>query len=112
MWCGNVVIKRGTKIICPLCKRVIGEVTRDIKMGDVFDSTNIVIYGKEVKDGDPMICPYCGFPFCVETTIGAAIRTEHGWIPECVNDMVMPLLIHYLQQKGLWRKEWDKYLGR
>ena len=106
------MIRKGTKIVCPLCRRSIGEFTRDVKEGEVLSAENIEIYGKQVKDGDPMTCPYCGFPFCIETTIGAVIHTEHGWIPECVNDMVMPLLIQFLRKSGLWKKEWDNYLGR
>ena len=106
------MIRKGTKIVCPLCRRIIGEFTRDIKKGDVLGAENIAIYGRQVRNGEPMICPHCGFPFCVETTIGAVIHTEYGWIPECVNDIVMPFLIEFLKKRGLWRKEWDAYLGK
>ena len=110
-----VVIKRGTKIVCPLCKKVIGEFVRDVESGELLGTSNIVIYGRELKSGDEMKCPHCGFPYCVDvqigSIIGAVVHTEHGWVPESLNNIVMTLLMPFLHEKGLWKEEWDKYLS-
>jgi len=109
-----MVIKKGTKIVCPLCKKTIGEFTKDVADWEVLGSDNMVIYNKKIKNGDPMICPYCGFPYCVEIKmggrIGAVIYTDKGWLPSVFHGLIMVDLIRFLYAKGLWKKEWDNYL--
>jgi len=50
-------IEKGTKIVCPLCKSVIGEFLRDLHSGEIITENHIKIYGVEVKKGDEMRCP-------------------------------------------------------
>jgi len=111
----GVVVRRGTRIVCPLCRKVIGEFVRDVESGELLGTSNIVIYGREVKRGDEMRCPHCGFPYCVDVkignTIGAVVHTERGWLPESLSTLVMVFLMPFLHEKGLWREEWDKYLS-
>jgi len=107
----RTIVRKGTKIVCPLCKRVIGEVTEDLRSGDVISGKNIRIYGVELKIGDRLLCPYCGFPFGVETPLGGLIHTEHGWAPKLFpDDAFTSLVIGTMYRLGMWRREWDEYL--
>jgi len=107
----GIVIRRGTKIVCPLCKRVIGEFIKDVKEEDTLNAKNIRIYGREVKNGEPMTCPYCGFPYCMDSVIGSFIHTEKGWMPPLFPDhFIMTSIMEFLTRKKMWEKEWDKYL--
>ncbi|RLJ03201.1 MAG: hypothetical protein DRP11_01410 [Candidatus Aenigmatarchaeota archaeon] len=104
-------IEKGTKIVCPLCKSVIGEFLRDLHSGEIITENHIKIYGVEVKKGDEMRCPKCKFPYAVVLPIGAVIHTEHGWTPQVYPEKVLTwMVIMYLHERGLWLKEWDKYL--
>jgi len=111
------VVKKGTKLVCPLCCRVIGRVKKNLYCGDVIKPEHLEVYGKKLKEGDTLDCPYCGFPLLVEIAIvgvtGAIIHTEYGWLPNVVDDQeVMLSLINFLKENKMWKKEWDKYLEK
>ena len=106
----SVVIKKGTKIVCPLCDTEIGEVAKNINYGEILSSKNLTIYEAELKDRQLMLCPKCGFPYCVELDIGAVISTEHGWLPIKIPRVtLLPYIVCYLKRKNLWKKEWGIY---
>jgi len=112
-------IARGTKIVCPLCESIIGEFEKDLHSREIIGVEHIRLYDAELHEGDEMLCPKCGFPFCVDTHPFAALvfveeETEKGakryWMPfEFPNQLVLPYIIRYLKKIGRWRSEWDKY---
>ena len=77
----DVRIPRGLKIVCPRCLKVIGEVLKDLRAGDVIDENCIKIYGVKLKKGDALECPRCKFPVAIDTRMGAFIYTDKGWMP-------------------------------
>jgi len=106
----RVAIKRGTKIVCPLCGETVGEVAKDLHFGDIVDVDNIRIYGAEVRKGEELRCPKCNFPLAVDTRVGALIHTEKGWMPGRIpTNAFLPFVVAYLQKTGMWEGEWDKY---
>jgi len=107
----RAAIEKGTKVVCPLCRRVVGEFARDLRRGEVITPEHIALAKGEAREGEEMLCPHCGFPFSVVTAIGTLIHTERGWEPfGFPTNLLMPELINYLKQKGRWRREWDEYL--
>jgi len=105
------VIKSGTKITCPLCGVVVGEVVKDIGSGDVLSKDNIKVYGDAWSEGDEMTCVKCGFPVCVEMVCGAVLHTEDGWQPLGLpSSALFPFIYDYLKKHGRWRREWDELL--
>jgi DNA-directed RNA polymerase subunit RPC12/RpoP len=74
-------IEKGTKIVCPKCKAVIGEFKRTVRGGEVLKTEDINFFIGNFKDGDYADCPKCGFPYGVELAVGGVIHTEKGWLP-------------------------------
>jgi len=103
-----IEIKKGTIIVCPLCRRNIGKATRDIRTSDVISEDCLTIHGRKFKKGDETLCPHCEFPFSMDTKAGAMIYTEHGWLPEYVYAICPPSHIEeFLKRKKRWKPEWD-----
>ena len=114
----RVAIPKGTKIVCPLCLKVISEVKKDLRYGDALDDDAI----EGFKTGDRLLCPYCGFPFSmyIETLVykGGIIYTDKGWLPDFLHDLKRTQeviysclklnLVELLKIEGLWRDEWLK----
>jgi len=106
-----VVVERGTKITCPLCKAIVGEVIKDLRSGDVLGKNTIRDYRGMWKHGEPLVCTECGFPIAVKTNIGHVLHTEKGWMPYGVpTSFLVYGICEYLKEHGMWRKEWDKLL--
>jgi len=105
------VLRKGTRITCPLCGAAVGEVVRDVEPGDVLGSSNIRDYRGRWRTGDYMTCAECGFPVAVEIAAGAVIHTEDGWQPYgWPSTALIPFIYDYLKKHGAWRKEWDELL--
>ncbi|RLE84555.1 MAG: hypothetical protein DRJ67_10385, partial [Thermoprotei archaeon] len=76
----------------------------------MIDVDDVAIYGVELRRGDEMRCPKCGFPLGIDTKIGTFIHTERGWLPfELPTSALLPFIYQYMKRKGLWREEWDEY---
>ena len=109
----SVAIPKGTKLVCPLCGSVVGEAVNDLMYGEVVRSEDVLIYGVELKNGDELRCPKCGFPIGVETLVGSFIHTEEGWMPlKLPTRSLLPDVCRFLKLEGEWKEEWDKLLGR
>ena len=106
----RVVIKKGEKLVCPLCRRVLGEFKRDKYAWEIIKTGDIEWYGRAWKNGDYMVCPYCGFPVGVTVFNDAGIvHTGHGWMPKLYDDYVIMILIRdALLRWGMWRGEWEE----
>jgi len=107
------LIKKGKRIVCPLCRSVIGEVIKDLDYGDIITSDSIKLYEKELRTGEEMECPECEFPFSVDILVlgekCAFMHTEDGWIPDFYPFVeVMKGIREFLEKKGKWRSKWDK----
>jgi len=76
-------IKKGTKIVCPNCRVVVGEFLKDVRGGKVITEESIIIYGVKLKKGMETLCPRCGFPLGVDVHLFgdefSLIHTEYGW---------------------------------
>ena len=109
----GIAIKKNTKVICPLCGAEVGKITRNVKYGEVMGEDNLEIYDVKLKKGDYVLCPKCGFPLAVETVYGTLIHTEEGWDPlKIPTGALIPYIYKYMKEKGLWKKDWDKYLRK
>jgi len=104
------VIKKGTKITCPLCGRVVAELKDDLRDGEIIGHKKFKFYGKELKEGDYTLCPYCGFPWSVEYHPGCAmIHTEKGWYPDLFGETGTLIMIRdFLIRQGMWKDEWNE----
>jgi len=74
-------IEKGTKIVCPKCKAIIGEFKKTVRGGEILKAEDMEFFMGDFKDGDYADCPECGFPYAVELVVGAVIHTEKGWLP-------------------------------
>jgi len=104
-----LVIRRGTKIICPKCKTVIGKFKREKSIGRIISVDDIEFYMGEFKKGDKMLCPKCGFPWgvimIVTTSMGISItcsvHTSKGWVPPRIPSKELTKEIElFLKKKG------------
>jgi len=104
----SVAVRKGLKIVCPSCKSIVGEALRDVEWGEILTEENITIYDAQLKEGDKIVCPKCGFPLCVETPLGALLHTEEGWMPlRLPTESILPDICEFLKKRGIWRKEWN-----
>jgi predicted RNA-binding Zn-ribbon protein involved in translation (DUF1610 family) len=84
-----LIIRRGTKIICPKCKAVIGKFKKEKAIGQIIGADDIEFYVGDFKKGDKMLCPKCGSPWGVSLLVATSmglflthyIHTNRGWIP-------------------------------
>jgi len=115
----KVAIEKGTKLVCPLCRKTIGEIAKDLRGGDTVMPEHLTIYGKEVKMGDDMICPSCEFPYAVDIASlldpcvkpVSVIHTECGWLPRVDEIRWVPSSLEAsLRRRKRWRSEWDKLI--
>jgi DNA-directed RNA polymerase subunit RPC12/RpoP len=74
-------LEKGTKIVCPKCKVLIGEFKRTVRGGEVLMAEDINFFVGNFKNGDYLECPKCGFLFGVEIVTGGVIYTDKGWLP-------------------------------
>lgn len=72
------LVSRGTKIICPRCKRHITTVMVDIEQGMAIDESFFGGGLQVIKNGDETRCDECGAPYM----FFESIRTEGGWVPD------------------------------
>jgi len=124
----GVEIEKGTKIVCPLCKKEVGYFKRTLKVGEIISVKHIHIYNVKLKEGEELLCPYCGFPLTIEVSFaqyletrkgykylvyhGLLIHTNRGWMPfEIIDKKPLTRLVEWLKRAGRWRKEWGKYLS-
>jgi len=106
---------KGTVITCPLCDRKIGVLKESVRRGEVIGINKIRFFKGKPKEGDFMLCPWCGFPYAVKVRTtdgsGSIVHTEHGWLPLPYAFYWKGILIdirRFLEEKGMWRKEWDE----
>jgi len=102
-----LVIGRGTKIICPKCKTVIGRFKNEKAIGRIISVDDIEFYVGNFKKGDKMLCPKCGFPWgvtlIVATSMGISItcsvHTRRGWIPPKIpTKALIPVIERFLKR--------------
>jgi len=109
----GVLIPKGKRIVCPLCRTIIGEVIKDLHWGGTITSDSIKLYDKELKSGDEMLCPKCNFPFSVDILVFgkrcAFMHTEDGFIPDFYPfEEVMKGIRVLFKKTGKWRSKWDE----
>jgi predicted RNA-binding Zn-ribbon protein involved in translation (DUF1610 family) len=93
-------VEKGTKLVCPKCKTVIGEFKRAMRGGEVIRAEDVNFFVGDFKDGDEMVCPRCGFPYSVTIELGALVHTEKGWLPIPVpTEVLMPTIKRYLRER-------------
>jgi predicted RNA-binding Zn-ribbon protein involved in translation (DUF1610 family) len=112
-----LVVGRGTKIICPKCKTVIGRFKNEKAIGRIISVDDIEFYVGNFKKGDKALCPKCGFPWSVTimvaTSIGyfitPTVHTRRGWIPPRIPSKELTKEIeHFLKKKGYKVKDHGK----
>jgi predicted RNA-binding Zn-ribbon protein involved in translation (DUF1610 family) len=92
-------IEKGTKIICPKCKVLIGEFKRTVRGGEILMAEDINFFVGNFKNGDYFDCPKCGFPFGVEIAAGGVIHTERGWLPMGIpTEVLIPEIESFLKK--------------
>jgi DNA-directed RNA polymerase subunit RPC12/RpoP len=106
-------IEKGTKIVCPKCKAMIGEFKRTVRGGELLKTEDINFFIGNFKEGDYADCPKCGFPYAVELAKGAVIHTEKGWLPTGIpTKALIPAIERFLKKLNKKEKAPLRSLGR
>lgn len=70
------ILKKGTKITCPLCRDVMCSTTRDIYWGEKMKDSDFLVEVVSPICGDKPVCPHCNALFINNEKV----HTENGWV--------------------------------
>ena len=69
-----LVLKKGTKLTCPKCGRVMAEARKRIVFGQRLDHRDFKNIDGKIQGRAPMVCPYDGEPYGK-----LMLHTSEGW---------------------------------
>jgi len=72
------ILTKGTKILCPRKRHLIGTLNRDVNTGEIFGVNRIDFEsGQERVAGEPSKCKLCSSVYFIQNKL----YTDNGWLP-------------------------------